>query len=131
MTQQGRNLLMFVQLRHDITDIVPWMAVETLFQSLLVQKVSNESHAKNGLSSCTFGRAHLSVNFYLRPRTKTALRAPISINSCDSSFVKQPHCRIKSTKQTAIQPSTFKIRFGFWIENYQLSTLLGFAAYDF
>ena len=63
MTQQGRNLLMFVQLRHNITDIVPWVAVETLFQSLLIQKVSNESHAKNGLSSCTLGRAHLSVNF--------------------------------------------------------------------
>ena len=55
MTQEGRKLLMFVQLRHDITDIVPWMAVETLFQSLLIQKVSNEAHAKKGfkLLSCT------------------------------------------------------------------------------
>ena len=47
MTQPGRKLLMFIQFRHDITDIVPWMSVETLFQSFLVQKVSNESHAKH------------------------------------------------------------------------------------
>ena len=82
---------------------------------------------KRGLNYC---RALLSVRiwapkFYLRPRTKTALRAPISINSCDSSFVKQPHWRIKSTKQTAIQPSTFKMRFGFWIWNFQIEVSKG------
>ena len=61
---------MFVQLRHDITDIVPWMAVETLFQSLLIQKVSNEAHAKKGLKllSCTLERAY--VSFWILPSAK-------------------------------------------------------------
>ena len=30
---------------HDVSDIVPWMAVESLFQTALIQEMSNEAHA--------------------------------------------------------------------------------------
>ena len=59
---------------------------------------------------------------YLRPRTNIPFKAPMSTNSCASSLVKHPQLRIKSTKQTAMHPSTFKIRFGFYKNKNQFFT---------
>ena len=53
------------------------------------------------------------INPRLRPRTKRPLSAPFSTNSVASSDVKQPQLRKRSTMATPMQPSTFKIKFGF------------------
>mmetsp|Transcript_23273 Transcript_23273/g.49556 ORF Transcript_23273/g.49556 Transcript_23273/m.49556 type:complete len:246 (-) Transcript_23273:27-764(-) len=46
-----------------------------------------------------------------RPRTKRPLRQPNSMSSSHSSRVKAPQERIMSTKETAMQPSTLRMRF--------------------
>jgi len=33
------------QFGHDVSDIVPWVSVQALLQTLLVQEVTNEAHA--------------------------------------------------------------------------------------
>ncbi len=38
-------LLWVIEFWHDIWDVVPWMSVQALFESLLVQIVTDESHA--------------------------------------------------------------------------------------
>ncbi len=45
----------------------------------------------------------------LRPRTNRPLSVPILMYSSASSDVKAPLSRRRSTKQTAMQPSTFRI----------------------
>ena len=52
-----------------------------------------------------------------RPSTKMAFRAPISMYSCASSGVKEPHPRSKSTNATPMSPSTFNIKFGFCFQS--------------
>mmetsp|Transcript_13165 Transcript_13165/g.52748 ORF Transcript_13165/g.52748 Transcript_13165/m.52748 type:complete len:246 (+) Transcript_13165:569-1306(+) len=46
-----------------------------------------------------------------RPRTKRPLRQPLAMSSSASSMVKAPQCLRRSTKQTAMQPSTLRMRF--------------------
>mmetsp|Transcript_19396 Transcript_19396/g.59734 ORF Transcript_19396/g.59734 Transcript_19396/m.59734 type:complete len:267 (+) Transcript_19396:66-866(+) len=46
-----------------------------------------------------------------RPSTKRPLRQPFAMSSSASSTVIAPQCRSRSTKQTATQPSTLRMRF--------------------
>ena len=54
------------------------------------------------------------MNPMLLPKTKSPLRLPVCTNWSASSLVKQPELRRRSTKETAMQPSTFRIRLGFF-----------------
>ena len=49
------------------------------------------------------------MNPMLLPKTKSPLRLPVSTNWSASSLVKLPELRRRSTKETAMQPSTFRI----------------------
>mmetsp|Transcript_39488 Transcript_39488/g.53635 ORF Transcript_39488/g.53635 Transcript_39488/m.53635 type:complete len:210 (-) Transcript_39488:1144-1773(-) len=50
------------------------------------------------------------MNPMLRPSTKSPLRHPFAMRSSASSSVKAPQLRSRSTKHTAMHPSTFRMR---------------------
>merc|ERR1712014_289193 len=75
----------------DVCDVVPRVAVQRLLQPQLIQVVADEA---DGAS-----------------QHEEAFKQPKAISSLHSSREKAPHDRIMSTNDTAMQPSTLRIRF--------------------
>lgn len=106
-----------VELGHDVGDVVPWVTVESLLQSLLVHVVADEADAATEHEQ----RVDCShVDVFLRLLTVSDQNKSRISNQKERRIklqvvylVNMPQLRSMSTKLVAMTPSTFKIRFGF------------------
>lgn len=99
-------------IRHVDEDIIGWVAVEWGTESLLVQVVSDKSNrtSKNEQSVQSANLPEIMCQDNRRLEFHMIyIEEPTLIYSSASSGVNAPLSRRRSTKHTAIQPSTFRI----------------------
>jgi len=79
----------------------------------MLMKISSAGCLYNGALSLFWSR-WCPINPIERPRTNKPFKVPILMYSSASSLEKAPESLRRSTKQTAIHPSTFRIRVSFF-----------------
>ena len=106
---------LLVHLWQDIADVVPRVPVQALLEPLLIEEVADEADAASEHKH-PIQRASLDVRLCLVLREEpteeeSALEYIFKRILATAMYL----CLSKSTKHTAMQPSTLRMRFGFFL----------------